>query len=59
MYIELRKGKFNSNKVLNDNTILDLDKEGKILGVELLDLKERLLKKTFSEISLKDIEIPA
>lgn len=34
MYIELRKGHFAKNKKLDDFTILDLDKEGNILGIE-------------------------
>lgn len=41
-YIELRKGRFAKNKKVNDLTILDLDKKGKILGIEVLDFKKRM-----------------
>ena len=42
MFIELRKGKFAKNKKLNDCAILDLDKDGNILGIELLDVSKRI-----------------
>jgi uncharacterized protein YuzE len=36
MYIELKEGKFDHNKKIDKNTILDIDKEGDVLGIELL-----------------------
>ena len=41
MYIELRKGEFHKNKKLDGRTILDIDKDGNILGIELLDASKR------------------
>ena len=37
-YIELREGKFAKNKKIDDLTIADLDLEGNVLGIELLDV---------------------
>jgi uncharacterized protein YuzE len=37
MYIRLRKGKFAKNKKIDSRTIVDLDKKGKVLGIELLE----------------------
>lgn len=41
MYIQLRKGKFAKNKVVDRITILDLDKRGRVYGIELLDVRRR------------------
>ena len=40
MYITLRKGAVDHTKEVDDTTILDFDKYNKILGVELLFVKE-------------------
>jgi len=37
LYISLRKGRFNKNEQADDTTILDLDKKGNPLEIELLD----------------------
>ncbi len=51
LYLRLRKGKITSSEPLADNVILDIDKKGKLLGLELLlpreikpDVKAKLLK---------------
>lgn len=41
IYIEIRKGKFDHNKKLDKNTVINYDKEGNVLGIELLFVKER------------------
>ena len=58
MYIRLKKGKFFRNRVIDDNTILDLDKEGDILGIELLWVSERFNFKSVSDTHIKDVTIP-
>lgn len=48
MYITLRDGKVDCTKEIDKNTIIDLDKNGEVLGIEILFVKERnpgLLKK--------------
>jgi len=42
MYIEFRKGTFARNHKMDDFTIIDYDKEGNILGIELLEVKKRI-----------------
>ena len=44
MYIEFRKGEFNKNKKIDDFTIIDLDKNGNLFGIELLDASKRIPK---------------
>ncbi|MBS3124113.1 DUF2283 domain-containing protein [Candidatus Woesearchaeota archaeon] len=41
MYIEFRKGEFVKNKKMDDFTIMDLDENGNILGIELLEVSKR------------------
>ncbi len=54
MYIKLREGEFAKNKQIDDFTIIDLDKDGKVLGIELLDVSKRF-PKTISEVHLKNL----
>ena len=56
MYIRLREGTFHHNKKLDDNTIINYDKDGNVLGIELLFVKENnphILK----DISVKQVAI--
>ncbi len=55
LYIELSSGEFASNKKIDDNTIIDLDKKGNILGIELLNVSKRLSKDFLSDISVKNL----
>lgn len=38
MYIQLAKGKYEVSREISDSVIVDEDKKGKILGVEVLDV---------------------
>lgn len=55
LYIEFRKGVFAKNKKIDDFTIVDLDKKGNILGIELLSVSKRLPLESLSEVHLKNI----
>ena len=55
VYIELSNGKFASNKKIDENTIIDLDKDGKILGIELLNVSKRIPKDFLSNISVENL----
>lgn len=50
LYLKLNEGKFNSNKVVDDFTILDLDSNGNVLGVEMLEVSKRLIDKSFNKV---------
>jgi len=55
MYIEFRKGEFARNKKVDDFTILDLDHEGNILGIELLEVSKRIPVESLSEVNVKNL----
>ena len=55
MYIEFRKGDFSKNKKIDDLTIVDFDKKGNILGIELLDASKRIPKKSLTHVNLKNL----
>jgi len=59
MYIELRPGEFAKNKKIDDFTIIDLDKRGNILGIELLDVSKRIPQESLSEVNVKNLLIAA
>ena len=55
VYIKLRDGKFAKNKQLDDNTILDLDKNNNVLGIELLWVSEWMSQKSLSNLRAKQV----
>lgn len=55
MYIEFRKGEFASNKKIDDFTIIDLDEQGNILGIELLSVSKRIPVESLSEVHVKNL----
>jgi len=42
LYVEIAKGKFHTNKKVDDTTVLDLDEKGRVLGLEIIGVRERL-----------------
>lgn len=57
MYIEFNKGEFAKNKKIDDFTILDLDKKGNILGIEMLEVSKRIPAESISKIVVKNIKV--
>jgi len=55
VYIEFGDGKFASNKKIDNDTIIDLDAKGKILGIELLGVSKRMSKDFLSNISIENL----
>jgi len=53
MYIRLKKGKVNKSEPLADNVIVDVDKEGKAIGIEILLPKQDLRIQEFVSKALK------
>ncbi len=45
VYFELKKGKFSKNKKIDRSTIVDLDANNQILGIEFLDASKRGIHK--------------
>jgi uncharacterized protein YuzE len=58
VYIRFKEGQFVRNKKLNDTTILDLDKSGNILGIELLQVSKRL-PESLAGVSVKNLPVLA
>ncbi len=55
VYIETSGKDFFSNRKIDDETIIDLDKDGKIIGIELLNVSERMSKDFLSDIVVKNL----
>lgn len=55
MYIGFRKGEFAKNKKVDDFTVIDLDKNGNILGIELLNVSKRIPIESLSEVHMKNV----
>jgi len=55
LYIEFQKGKFSRNKKIDEDTIIDFDDKGRILGIELLDVTKRI---PIDQLSSVDIRMP-
>jgi uncharacterized protein YuzE len=55
VYIEVSEGKFASNKKMDNETILDLDESGKIIGIELLNVSKRMTKDFLSDIRVQNL----
>ena len=53
LYIKLRDGEFARNRKLDDNTILDIDKDGNVLGIELLWVSERMSAESLTHLCVK------
>ena len=42
VYIEFAKGKYEVSRKVSDSVIVDEDKNGKVLGIEILDASENI-----------------
>ena len=42
VYIELAKGKYEVSREISDSVVVDEDKNGKVLGIEILDATENI-----------------
>ena len=50
VYIEFSNEEFAKNKKIDDKTIIDLDKDGNIIGIELLDVSNRISKDFLKDV---------
>ncbi|MEK7165637.1 MAG: DUF2283 domain-containing protein [Patescibacteria group bacterium] len=44
LYIDLAEGLYDKSKKITGNIVVDLTKEGKVLGIEILDASENIQK---------------
>lgn len=50
MYIWIRKARYDISEELAENVIIDLDKSGRIIGIEILDATKNLGKELVNKI---------
>ena len=50
MYIWIRKAKYDVSEELSENVVIDLDKSGRIIGIEVLDASKNLGKELVTKI---------
>jgi len=55
LYVEFIKTDFGKNKKVDEHTILDLDKKGNVIGIELLDASKRMPKDAWNSIHARNI----
>ncbi len=55
LYIELRQVKAKDSVDIEEGVTVDLDDDGHIVGVEILDASERLGKDQLHSVTLKDL----
>jgi len=55
LYIEFGTGEFAKNKKIDSNTIIDLDKNDNILGIEIINVSKRMPKDFLSNITVSNI----
>ena len=55
VYIEISEEEFFNNKKIDDETIIDIDKNGKIIGIELLNVSKRMSKNFLSDIRVQNL----
>ncbi len=56
MYIKLTNAKFDKIRKIDKNTILNVDDEGNVIGIELLFVSKHLPKNFFSQVVVETIE---
>ena len=57
MYIKFSNAKFAKNKKIDDETIIDIDTNGKIKGIEILDVSKRISPDFLKQVRVKNIEL--
>jgi len=55
VYIKLTNEKFSKTKIIDKNTILNLDENGNLIGIELLFVSKHLPKNFISSISVENL----
>lgn len=55
MYVQLTDKKFSRCKEIDRNTILDLDEEGNVIGIELLFVSKRFPQRIPTSIAVENL----
>ena len=57
LYIEFSKGKFARNKKVDDFTIIDFDKDSKVLVIEILKVSKRMPIESLAKVHVKNMAV--
>ena len=52
MRIKFQEGTYEISKELDENIIVDMTKDNKIMAIEILNISERIPKRNFKEITV-------
>lgn len=55
VYIEISNEEFARNKKIDNETIIDLDKSDRIIGIELLNVSKRMTKDFLSDVQIQNL----
>jgi len=53
LYIKFQRGKFAKNKRIDEDTIIDMDDKGRLLGIEILNVTKKVPVKDLAGVSVK------
>ena len=53
LYIKFQRGKFPKNKRIDEDTIIDVDGKGRLLGIEILNVTKKAPVKDLAGVSVK------
>jgi len=53
LYIKFQEGKFAKNRKIDDDTIVDLDSKGRLLGIEILNVTKKVPAKELAGVSIR------
>ena len=53
LYIKFHEGRFAKNKRIDDDTIIDLDAKGRLLGIEILNVTKKVPAEDLAGVSVK------
>ncbi len=56
-YMTLRKGRVAKTVEMSDNVIVDLDRKGNILGIEMLDASKQFPRSSLAKSVISDVPI--
>ena len=52
LYIQFQKGSVGKTRKISDGILIDLDKKGRLFGIEILDVSHRMPKKSISDLNI-------
>ena len=59
LYIEVHSGEIDDSLDIEDGVTADLDKEGHLLGLEILDASKRMTKEELTSVSYENLLLAA